>query len=392
MPTIWLKKGKEAAVQRGHPWVFSGAVGRTEGELSDGELVQVMDHRSNFLGQGHYQNGSISVRLVSTTPEPVDQDFWQQRLRAAYAYRERAGLTENQQTNCYRLVHGAGDQLPGLVIDIYGTTAVLQCHSIGMHRARTAITQGLLNLYGNRLQAIYDKSQRTLPSRYAADHPNDYLHGSAEETVVLENGHRFLVNWEAGQKTGFFLDQRENRQLLSRYAAERTVLNAFCYSGGFSVYALGAGAARVDSVDISESAIELTERNVALNEGSAERHTAHVADVLAFLQSSPTPYDLIVLDPPAFAKSKHKRHQAVQAYKRLNALALRKLPPGGLLFTFSCTRVVDKNLFRHTLVAAGLEAGRPIRIVYELDQPPDHPVNLYHPEGAYLKGLVLYVG
>lgn len=391
MYTVRLKKGKDAAIQRGHPWVFSGAIAQTEGKPSDGQIVQVLDHQGNSLGVGHYQQGSISVRMLSFSETSIDEDFWRQRLYDAFAYRSSIGLANSEHTNCYRLVNGPGDHLPGLVIDIYGSTAVIQSHSVGMHQARHAITDALRELYKGRLTAVYDKSERTLPTRYAAGHQNDYLYGEGEPTIVMEYGHRFAVDWEDGQKTGFFLDQRENRHLLAQYVRDRSVLNAFCYSGGFSVYALAAGAASVDSVDISQSAIELTERNVTLNEMAGDRHRAHVADVMDFLKKSEEKYDVIVLDPPAFAKSKHKRHQAVQAYIRLNALALRKLPPGGMLFTFSCTKVVDETLFRHSLVAAGLDAGRRIRIVHQREHPPDHPINIFHPEGAYLKGLVLYV-
>lgn len=394
MKKIWLKKGKEAALKRFHPWVFSGAVFRTEEGLEDGEVVQVLDARDQILGIGHYQDGSITVRILSFVPCTIDSAFWQDKIGQAYRYREQLGLVHSDTTNCYRLVHAAGDGLPGLIIDLYGSTAVVQCHSIGMHREREAIVAALRAIYGDRLQAAYDKSESTLPSIYAAQITNDNIFGEARHTVVREYGHNFEVNWESGQKTGFFLDQRENRQLLSRYAAGKRILNAFCYSGGFSVYGLAAGATQVDSVDISETAIELTDRNVALNiqEGHTGRHRSFQADVLDFLKQSTDEYDIYILDPPAFAKSKHKRHKAVQAYKRLNALAMKKMPSGGILFTFSCSKVVDKALFRNTIVAAAMESGRQVRVMHELGQPADHPVNFFHPEGEYLKGLVLHIG
>lgn len=394
MKKIWLKRGKEAAVKRFHPWVFSGAVAHQDDDLADGDVVQVLDKQERVLGIGHYQNGSITVRVLSFSPTEIDAAFWQDRIGQAYRYREQLGLVHSDLTNCYRLVHAAGDGLPGLIIDIYGKTAVIQCHSIGMHRELDPILTALKALYGERLEAIYDKSENTLPSIYAAGISNNNLFGETREAVVKEHGHDFLVNWERGQKTGFFLDQRENRHLLARYAQGKRVLNAFCYSGGFSVYALAAGATQVDAVDINETAIQLTDKNVALNvdESTRAQHRSFQADVLEFIKNSESEYDIYILDPPAFAKSKHKRHKAVQAYKRLNALALKKIPSGGILFTFSCSKVVDKALFRNTIVAAAMESGRPVRVMHELGQPADHPVNFFHPEGEYLKGLVLYVG
>lgn len=393
MKKIWLKKGKEAAVQRFHPWIFSGAVAKKDAGLADGDIVEVVDHKDNFLATGHYQDGSIVVRVLSYQPAVIDQTFWRQKISRAYEYRQQLGLTHSELTNCYRLVHAAGDLLPGLIIDIYHTTAVIQCHTIGMHRERQHIAQALLEVYKGQLETIYDKSEHTLPSMYAAGMSNGYLYGSTSQCVVREYGHSFLVNWESGQKTGFFLDQRENRHLLARYAKGKRLLNAFCYSGGFSVYGLAAGAQQVDSVDISEIAMQLTDQNVALNEQQLEegRHRSFRADVLKYLPETDTTYDLIVLDPPAFAKSMQKRHNAVQAYKRLNAMALKKIPKGGILFTFSCSNVVDKVLFRNTIVAAAMESGRQVRVMHELGHPPDHPVNFFHPEGTYLKGLVLYV-
>lgn len=391
MKKIFLKRKKDAAVRRFHPWVFSGAVQRTEGHPADGEVVEVYDRQGEYLATGHYQHGSICVRLFSFEPTEAGPEFWEKRLREARRYRRVLGLPHPEHTNCYRLVHAEGDRLPGLIIDIYNRTAVLQCHSIGMHQQRTIIAQSLLSVMDGELEAVYDKSAEALPGQYASEVENGYLHGLTTHRMVQENGHSFLVDWETGQKTGFFLDQRENRQLLTRYAAGKTVLNAFCYSGGFSVYALAAGARHVDSVDVSARAIELTEQNVRLNQPETEQHRSHASDVLTFLQQADTPYDLMVVDPPAFAKSVKKRHNAVQAYKRLNALALRKIQPQGMLFTFSCSQVVGPRLFYDTIVAAALEAGRQVRVMHRLSQPPDHPVNGFHPEGSYLKGLVLYV-
>lgn len=388
---IFLKSGKEAALLRQHPWVFSGAIQRMEGTPEDGELVTVADNKGRFLALGHYQGSSISVRILTLQEEVIDQAFWTGKLRRAFQYRQNIGLTHRPGTNCYRLVHGEGDGLPGLVIDIYDRTAVVQCHSIGMHLSREAIAKGLQDVYGPQLEAIYDKSSETLPERYASAISNGYLHGLSTHRVAVENGHSFLVDWETGQKTGFFLDQRDNRQLLSTYAQGKTVLNAFCYTGGFSVYALSAGAAQVDSVDISKKAIELTDQNIALNQKGQGRHQSYAADVLKFLQQTEQSYDLMIVDPPAYAKSLDKRHSAVQGYKRLNAAAIKKIKPGGVLFTFSCSQVVDEQLFYHTIVAAALEAGRPACIMHKLSQPADHPVSCFHPEGSYLKGLVLYV-
>jgi len=391
MKKIFLKRKKDAALRRFHPWVFSGAIQRTEGHPADGELVEVYSHQGDFLGAGHYQNGSIRVRIFSFEPTDAGLPFWTKRLQQAIQYRRSLGLPADQQTDAYRLVHAEGDELPGLVIDIYGGTAVIQCHSIGMHLERHNLTAALQEVFGDQLQAVYDKSRDTLPGNYAANAENQYLFGASKKQTALENGHPFIVDWEGGQKTGFFLDQRENRQLLARYATGKRVLNAFCYTGGFSLYALKAGAHHVDSVDTSDKAIELCRKNVALLENSSGTHQAHREDVLQFLRRQETLYDLIVVDPPAFAKSLKKRHNAVQGYKRLNASALQKIKPGGILFTFSCSQVVDKTLFYNTIVAAALEAGRKVKVMHQLSQSPDHPISLFHPEGEYLKGLVLQI-
>ncbi len=397
MKKIVLKDKKDASLRRFHPWVFSGAVDKMEGQIADGEVIEVYSKSGEYLATGHYQDGSICVRIFSFAKTEANQTFWTNKLRNAYQYRQVLKLTNNSKTNCYRLVHAEGDGLPGLIIDVYDKTAVLQCHSIGMHLAREKIAQALLEIYDNRLVAIYDKSHETLPEQYAKGIENQYLFPknapsppALSPPFVLENGHSFLIDWAGGQKTGFFLDQRDNRQLLTHYTKDKTVLNTFCYTGGFSVYALSAGAAFVESVDVSQKAIDLTDKNVLLN-GNAERHHSYTADVIKFLQQIEKQYDVMIVDPPAFAKNIAKRHNAVQGYKRLNALALKKIKSEGILFTFSCSQVVDRQLFYDTIVAAAIEAGRRVKVMHHLTQPTDHPVSLFHPEGSYLKGLVLFV-
>jgi 23S rRNA (cytosine1962-C5)-methyltransferase len=394
MHTIILKKGKDEAVRRFHPWIFSGAIQNTEGGIADGDLVEVQDFKRQFLAVGYYNDGSIAVRVLSFEKTAIDQNFWTQKIQNAYDYRQRLGLTDSKSTTCYRLIHAEGDGLAGLIVDIYGNVAVVQCHSIGMHRQIEAIKQALISVFGEKLNAIYDKSSETLPPQYISQNSikNDYLLGKTDVPLtVSENNCRFAIDWITGQKTGFFLDQRDNRDLLRRYASGKTVLNAFCYSGGFSVYALEAGAKAVHSVDISQKAMDLTNQNVGLNPNFSGTHQATTADVLPFLKENTAKYDVMIVDPPAFAKSVAKRHNAVQAYKRLNAMALRQITEGGILFTFSCSQVVDRQLFYDTIVAAAIEAGRTIRVMHHLTQPADHPVNIFHPEGSYLKGLVLYV-
>lgn len=392
LPQLFLRSGREDAIRRFHPWVFSGAVARTEGDPQDGDVVEVRDKKGNYLATGHYHNGSILVRIFSFQPVIPDVEYWTRKLAAIRTV--RAALLP-PATNGYRLVHGEGDGCTGLIIDIYNGVAVLQAHSIGMHRERNLITEALKNVFGDELRAVYDKSTETLPDEYAASVQNAYRYGLADVPhEVLENGHTFLVDWISGQKTGFFLDQRDNRSLLARYSAGKKVLNAFCYSGGFSVYALQAGARLVHSVDASQKAIDLTNRNVALNFGDAQaagRHEAFADDVMKYLQAHDDEYEVMVLDPPAFAKSLSARHRAVQGYKRLNAEGLRRVAKGGILFTFSCSQVIDRELFYNTIVAAAIEAGRQVRVLHHLSQPADHPVNLFHPEGGYLKGLVLWV-
>jgi 23S rRNA (cytosine1962-C5)-methyltransferase len=388
---VVLKNKKAAAVQRFHPWVFSGAVKAIEGPVEDGEVVEVYQEDGSYLATGHYQDGSICVRIFSFEHIAVDQAFWNEKIAKALRLRQRLGLLDNAQTDCYRLINAEGDGLPGLIIDVYQYTAVVQCHSIGMHRALEQLVTALRTNYGDSLQAVYDKSAESLPTAYAAGVSNSYVYGQSEPGRVKENGYVFQVDWETGQKTGFFLDQRENRRLAGLYAQGEKVLNAFCYTGGFSVYSLGAGASRVDSVDSSRKAIELASLNASLNAASAEPHHVYAQDVAVFFKEADHDYGLMIVDPPAFAKSIAKRHNAVQAYKRLNTQAMSKIKPGGILFTFSCSQVVDRQLFQNTIVAAALEARRQVRVLHHLSQPPDHPVSIFHPEGSYLKGLVLYV-
>jgi 23S rRNA (cytosine1962-C5)-methyltransferase len=391
MMRLFLKKGREESLRRFHPWVFSGAIARYEGKAEEGDVVEVVSHDGDFLAAGHYQNGSITVRILAFTPCAVDAAFWEDMLRKARALRTAA--LHSADTTAYRLVHGEGDNLPGLIIDIYGNTAVLQAHSIGMFRARADIVAALRKIYGEQLSAVYDKSSATLASTANAAVADSYLYrAETSENIALENGYRFAVDWEQGQKTGFFLDQRDNRQLLSHYVKDRAVLNLFCYTGGFSVYALGGGAAKVCSVDSSQRAVELANRNVALNFSSAAPHEAIAADAFDFLRRTElNAYNAMVLDPPAFAKHKNALHNALQAYKRLNAAAFSRIASGGIIFTFSCSQVVGKTDFRNAVFSAAAMAGRNVRILHQLTQPADHPINIYHPEGEYLKGLVLYV-
>lgn len=396
IPQVYLRKGKEESLARRHPWIFSGAIDyikAEEEEFAEGALVEVYTRAGEFLAQGHYQVGSIAVRVLSFEREAIDQAWWNRRIASAYGVRRTLGLTDDPSTTCYRLIHGEGDSLPGLVVDIYGTTAVVQCHSVGMYRARMEIAAAIRAVYGERIAAIYDKSSQTVPYKAGLGAVDGYLWGRADNPsqVVLEHGERFLVNWEQGQKTGFFLDQRENRELVKRYAKGRTVLNTFCYTGGFSVYAMAGGAREVCSVDSSERAVALAAENMRLNFGEGAAHTEVAADAVEYLRDIGDRYDLIILDPPAFAKHHKVLGNAMQGYKRLNARALSQIRPGGILFTFSCSQAVSKELFRTTVFSAAAIAGRRVRILHQLTQPADHPINIYHPEGEYLKGLVLYV-
>ena len=396
MREIKLKKGREESINRGHSWIFSGAVYDQSKGISDGDRVAVLDGTGKRIATGHFQDASIRVRLFHFGSKNPPHDWIDRALANAWQLRQTLGLAGHaERTTAFRLVHGEGDRLPGLIVDIYGSVAVLQAHSIGMHRERESIAAALLGLEGLGVSTVFDKSTATLPERYATTIADGHLAGTEvteADIVVLENGHRFHVDFTSGQKTGFFLDQRDNRDLLARYAPGRTVLNTFCYTGGFSVYALAAGATQVTSIDASARATELADRNIALNELPAERHVSLTEDVMSLLKTHEADYDIVVVDPPAFAKSFKNRHKAVQAYKRLNASAMQRVRPGGLLFTFSCSAVVDRELFENTIVAAGLEAGRPARILHRLSQGADHPVNLYHTEGSYLKGLVLEIG
>lgn len=389
MSEIVLKRNKDASLIRKHPWVFSGAIGQKPEDIKDGEIVSVYNYDKKYLGTGHFQDGSIQVRICRFDEGTLDQAFWNERLQSAYDYRKQWILSILEETNCFRLIHGEGDGLPGLVVDIYNKTAVVQCHSIGMYRQRQIIKEALLSIKELALNNIYCKSKNTLPKQYGAGDKDEFLAGAATQDIVMENGHQFFVDWELGQKTGFFLDQRENRNLLATYAKDKSVLNTFCYSGGFSVYALAAGAAKVHSVDVSSKAMDWTNKNIELNKKNIDRHQSTCQDTQQFFKENEETYDIVIVDPPAFAKNIKKRHQAVIGYKNLNAKAIRRVKPGGLLFTFSCSQVVSAPLFQNTIVAAAHEANRQGRIIHRLAQPGDHPVNLFHPEGSYLKGLVI---
>ena len=389
---VFLKPGKEDSLRRFHPWVFSGALARVEGEPEEGEVVDVYTSKKEFIACGHYQIGSIAVRVLSFKQETIDADFWKRRLQVAKDLRVALGLIGNPKNNTYRLVHGEGDNLPGLIIDVYDHTAVMQAHSAGMHMDRLAIADALDAVMGDVVQHIYYKSETTWP--YKADlvaTENGFLKGGSPENVAMENGLLFHVDWLKGQKTGFFVDQRENRALLERYAHGRSVLNMFCYTGGFSFYAMRGGAKLVHSVDSSAKAIDLTNENVKLNFPGDDRHQAYAEDAFKYLDRMGDQYDLIILDPPAFAKHRDALRNALRGYTKLNAKAFEKIRPGGILFTFSCSQVVSKQDFRNAVFTAAAQSGRSVRILHQLTQPGDHPVNIYHPEGEYLKGLVLYV-
>lgn len=397
MTKIILKKGREESLRRFHPWVFSGAIAQIVGEPAEGDIVGVFAHDGSFLAYGHYQIGSIAVRVLSFSGEDVlGPDFWTVMLSKALKMRQATGLTSDSSTNCFRLVHGEGDGLPGLIIDWYDGVCVMQAHSVGMFRAKTAICEALKSVFGDSLKAVYDKSSGTAPFKAGLDLVDGYIYKgdgfSDDEQVVLENGNKFLVNWTEGQKTGFFLDQRENRNLVGRYSKGRNVLNLFCYTGGFSIYALNNGAVHVDSVDSSKKAVEMVTRNMVLNGFDAGLHEDICADAMDFLRDVPEDkYDLMIVDPPAFAKHRGALGNALRAYQRLNAAAISKVAPGGLVFTFSCSQVVDKEAFALAVFSAAAQTGRSVRILDRLNQPADHAVNIYHPEGEYLKGLLLYV-
>lgn len=391
MKTIQLKRGKAESLRRYHPWVFSGAIARKEDGLQEGDIVRVTDEEGNFVAVGHYQIGSIAIRVLSFDNRPIDTEFWQERLRAAYELRCALGLAGRADNTIYRLVHGEGDQLPGLVVDVYGATAVVQAHSVGMHMAREAVADALLTVTGGNIHNVYYKSETTLPFKAGLGQENGFLRGSDDASIATEYGLRFHIDWLRGQKTGFFVDQRENRRLLEQYAHGRNVLNMFCYTGGFSVYALRGGAKSVHSVDSSAKAIDLTRDNVRINFPEDTRHEAFAQDAFRFLDTAGDQYDLIVLDPPAFAKHKDALRNALKGYTRLNAKAFEKIRPSGILFTFSCSQAVSKDQFRLAVFTAAAQSGRHVRILHQLHQPADHPINIYHPEGEYLKGLVLHV-
>ncbi len=388
---VYLKHGKEESLLRFHPWIFSGAIHHIDHGINEGDVVDVMAADGRFIATGHYQGGSIAVRVLSFSQTAVDDAFWAARLKSALQMRTALGLAADPsgQTTAYRLVHGEGDMLPGLIIDIYGRTAVMQAHSIGMHRSRHAIAEALVQVMEGTLDNVYYKSETTLS--FVEPESGFIIGGGEADNIATENGLRFYVDWLKGQKTGFFVDQRENRRLLESYARNRRVLNMFCYTGGFSFYAMRGGATLVHSVDSSAKAIELTRRNVELNFPDDPRHKAFCEDAFHYLEQEATPYDLIILDPPAFAKHRGALHNALKGYTRLNNKAFEKIAPGGILFTFSCSQVVTKDNFRNAVFTAAAQAHRQVRILHQLHQPADHPINIYHPEGEYLKGLVLYV-
>jgi 23S rRNA (cytosine1962-C5)-methyltransferase len=386
-----LKSGKDQSLKRFHPWVFSGAIKKIYGHATEGGLVAVYSNKDEFLGIGHYQIGSIAVRIISFSEINPDFGFWKNKIQKAWDYRRSLGMGQNDQTNVFRLIHAEGDGLPGLIVDFYNGTAVMQMHSVGMHLIRYELVKALQEVLGNNLLAIYDKSEKTMPFKAEIQPKDELVFGKPLSNEVLEYGLKFKVDWETGQKTGFFIDQRENRLLVKKYAQNRDVLNMFGYTGGFSVYALQGGARLVHSVDASAKAIDLTNENVELNFPNDSRHKAFTADAFEFLKDIQDKYDLIILDPPAFAKHRTTLPQALQGYKRINTRAFEQIRSGGILFTFSCSQVVSKDRFRETVFTAAAIAGRKVRIVHQVAQPADHPVNIYHPEGEYLKGLVLFV-
>lgn len=400
MKQVRLRKGKEESLKRFHPWVFSGAIAAIDEGISEGDVVRVLTNTGDFIAVGHYQEGSIAVRVLTFSDVQIDDKFWHSRLLSALKMRQAIGIADNPNNNTYRLVHGEGDNLPGLIIDVYGQTAVMQAHSIGMHLCRKEIARALVDVMESRVSHVYYKSETTLPFM-TADDMNGFLYGNSDDNIATENGLKFRVDWLKGQKTGFFVDQRENRSLLEHYARGKRVLNMFCYTGGFSFYAMRGGAELVHSVDSSAKAIELTKQNVELNFPGDARHEAFCEDAFKFLEGIGMPkansqkptasYNLIILDPPAFAKHRGALHNALKGYTRLNQKAFEKIEKGGILFTFSCSQVVTKDHFRNAVFTAAALAKRKVRILHQLHQPADHPINIYHPEGEYLKGLVLYV-
>ena len=388
---VILKRGKEESLQRFHPWIFSGAIQRIEGKPEEGDVVTVFTNDRKFIARGHVQVGSIAVRVLTFKDEPIDRQFWERRIATAYDLRERTGISSREDNTTYRLVHGEGDNLPGLIIDIYGDTAVMQAHSVGMHVNRMDIAEAVKKCLGDKIKNIYYKSDTTLPYKADINKDNGYIMGGNASNISTEYGLKFHIDWLRGQKTGFFVDQRENRALLEKYAKGRKLLHMFCYTGGFSIYALRGGAEIVHSVDSSSKAIDLTNANAELNFPGDTRHTAYAEDAFDYLDRMGNNYNLIILDPPAFAKHRDSLRNALIGYRRLNAKAIEKIQPGGILFTFSCSQVVSKENFRTAVFTAAAMAKRNVRILHQLTQPADHPVSIYHPEGVYLKGLVLYV-
>lgn len=391
MKKIYLKRGKEESLQRFHPWVFSGAIHHVEGEMEEGDIVEVYTADNQLIATGHWQIGSIAVRVLTFEGETIDDAFWTNKIQQAYNTRLAIGVAGRADNTTYRLVHGEGDNLPGLVVDVYGETAVMQAHSVGMHVCRHEVAKAIKAVLGDSLQSIFYKSETTLPFKAALGQENGFLLGNASSDVALENGLKFHIDWLKGQKTGFFVDQRDNRSLLEHYSKGRSVLNMFCYTGGFSVYAMRGGAKLVHSVDSSAKAVDLVNANIELNFPGDERHEAYAADAFKYLDEMGDNYDLIILDPPAFAKHKDALRHALKGYTKINQKAFEKIQPGGILFTFSCSQAVNKDQFRMAVFTAAAIAKRRVRILHQLHQPADHPINIYHPEGEYLKGLVLYV-
>ncbi|MDR1257705.1 MAG: class I SAM-dependent rRNA methyltransferase, partial [Tannerellaceae bacterium] len=386
---IVLKPDKEESLLRFHPWVFSGAIQSIGGNPEEGDLVSLFSAKGQYLATGHYQIGSIAVRILTFNQAPVDDAFWRERISSAYSLRLALGLAGANDNNTYRLVHGEGDNLPGLIVDIYARTAVMQAHSVGMHHARRQIAAAIKEVMGDSLLTIYYKSETTLPYKANLSDEDGLLYGNEVEDIALENGLKFCVDWQKGQKTGFFVDQRDNRSLAERYAGGRRVLNMFCYTGGFSFYAMRGNAALVHSVDSSSRAISLTKKNIEMNFPGDLRHEAYAEDAFKYLERAGNTYDMIILDPPAFAKHKNVLRNALKGYRKLNAIAFDKIKSGGILFTFSCSQVVSREAFRLAVFSAAARSGRSVRILHQTAQPADHPVNIYHPEGEYLKGLVL---
>lgn len=387
---IILKSGKHVSVKRFHPWVFSGAIKKIKGPVQEGDIVEVWSNQDEYLGTGFYQIGAITVRIFSFKQIVPDYSFWENAFLKAYKHRQELGLVNNTETNVYRLIHAEGDHLPGLIIDYYHGTLVMQCYAIGMYYLRDTFVEIIKSIYGQELQAIYDKSSSTLPYKGPVDAKDEYLFGGPGEKEIQEHQLKFLVDWENGQKTGFFLDQRENRELLKKYSSDKKVLNMFGYTGGFSVYAIAGGAKRADTVDSSRPAIKLTDKNIELNNQS-EKHQSFTTDAFEFLKSTEEEYDVIILDPPAFAKHQKVLPNAIQGYKKLNALGIEKVKAGGILFTFSCSQALSKAEFRKTVLTAAINSGRKVSVLHQLGQPPDHPINIFHPESEYLKGLVLKI-